>query len=164
MPKQGFSGPPILRPFRSAESNDLWTLMNTVYYVDSRGRTFEAPRGMLTDLASIPALLNGLFATVDHRLPGVIHDARYMLSPVTGEKRADLDGLFAEMCGLQGANALQAAAVRGGLEIGGWHAWDECQAQGVTWADFDVSVLSDAEIADYRVRFRIADHQLGRLA
>lgn len=138
--------------------------MNNVHYVDHRGITYEAPRGMLTDLASIPVLLNGLFTTVDHRLPGVIHDARYMLSKVTGEKRADLDSLFAEMCCLQGANALQAAAVRGGLELGGWHSWAECQAQGVTWADFDVSVLSDAEIADYRVRYGIADIQLGRLA
>ncbi|MDH1403682.1 DUF1353 domain-containing protein [Pseudomonas sp. GD03730] len=164
MPKQGFSGQPILRPFRSAQSCELWTLMNTVYYVSQDGRTYEAPRGMLTDLASIPALAGGLFRGVDHRLPGVIHDARYLLSPVTGEKRADLDSLFAEMCLLQGASPLQGKALHAGLDLGGWHAWDDCQAAGVTWGDFDVSVLTDEEVADYRVRFKIPDLQPRRRA
>lgn len=138
--------------------------MNTIYYVDKNGVSYEAPRGMLTDLASIPTLASGLFSNVDHRAPGVIHDARYMLSRVTGEKRADLDSLFAEMSVLQGANEAQRFALQSGLEIGGWHAWDECQQAGVTWADFDISVLSDEEIADYKVRFNIADIQLSRLA
>jgi hypothetical protein len=50
------------------------------------------------------------------------------------------------------------------LELGGWHSWDECQQAGVTWADFDVSVLSGEEIADYRHRFNIADIRLGQFA
>lgn len=159
MPKQGFSGIPALRPFRSAQSNQLWTLMEPFHYVAANGKTYEAPRGMLTDLASIPNLAGGFFRGVDHRLPGVIHDARYMLSRVTGETRAELDALFAEMCLLQGATPLQGSALHAGLDVGGWHAWNACQAAGVSWSDFDVAVLTDAEIADYRARFNIPDIQ-----
>jgi hypothetical protein len=159
-----FTEPPVLRPYRSQNSNRLYTLMNAPAFIDADGVEHKAVRGMLTDLASIPTLADGLFSNVDHRGPGVIHDAGYMLSKVTGAKRADLDRLFEQMCLTQGATSLQGQLLRTGLELGGWHSWDECQQTGVTWADFDISVLSDEEIADYRVRFNIADNQLSRLA
>jgi len=160
MLKPGFTEQPILRPFRSKESNRLFTLMNQPAFIDSKGVRHETVKGMLTDLASIPMLAQGYFGNVDHRGPGAIHDAGYMLSKVTGKSRAELDVLFEEMCLAQGATSLQGQLLRTGLELGAWHAWDQCQAAGVTWADFDVSVLSAEEIADYRVRFNIADIQL----
>lgn len=164
MPKLGFTEAPLLRPFRSQASNRLYTLMNSPAFIDANGVEHRAPRGMLTDLASIPTLADGLFSNVDHRGPGVIHDAGYMLSKVTGAKRPDLDRLFEQMCLTQGATSLQGQLLRTGLELGGWHSWDECQQAGVTWADFDVAVLTSEEIADYRTRFNIADIRLGQLA
>lgn len=157
MPKVGFDITPRFRPFRSLEANNLLTLMDTFRFTGSDGKVYEAPRGMLTDLASIPALAQWAFANVDHRLPGAMHDAQYLISRITGAKRHDLDKLFAEMCGVMGATDFQQGALHGALDLGGWHSWNECQELGVTWADFDVSVLSDQEIFDYRERFRIPD-------
>jgi hypothetical protein len=157
MVKPGFDVIPRLRPYRTLASNKLYAVLDTFRYTDSKGKVWEGPRGMLTDLASIPDLAQWAFGNVDHRVPGAMHDAQYLLSKVTGVQRHTLDQLFAEMCGTMGANEAQQAALHAGLDLGGWHSWNECQAAGVTWADFDVSLLSDQEIADYRVRFKIPD-------
>lgn len=154
---QGFSGLPLLRPYRTLATNTLWSLMDHLWYRDKAGNLWWAPKGMLTDLASIPHVVDGVFINVESRIPGIIHDARYLLCKVTGEKRPTLDALFAEMCSFMGGSDLQAALLKAGLDVGGWHSWNECQHDGVTWADFDLTVLSDEEINDYRERFKIPD-------
>lgn len=155
MTKQGFSGLPIVRPYPSKKSNKLWTQLNHFYYTDARGRTRWAPKGMIHDFSSIPDPAEDLFDGVDLRAAGVIHDGRFLLSPVTGERRDDLDDLFVEMALFLGASRVQAWLADTGLQIGSWHSWSECQRYGVRWSDFDTSVLNHHEIAQYRVMFEL---------
>ena len=159
MAKPGFDLIPRFRPFRSVGANNLWTLLDTFRYTAVDGRIYEAPRGMLTELASIPVVAGWAFDKVDLRLPGAMHDAQYLISTITGAKRHDLDRLFAEMCGVMGGTEIQQGLLHAGLDVGGGASWDKCQKAGVTWADFDVAILTDSEIADYRARFNIADIQ-----
>jgi len=154
---QGFGGMPLLRPYRTKATNTLYTLMDHMWYRDKAGNYWWSPKGMLTDLASIPHIVDGVFINVETRAPGAIHDGIYMLSCVTGVKRETADLLFREMSAYMGANGVQADLLKAGLAVGGWHSWNECQSAGVTWDDFDVTVLDDAEIADYRERFKIPD-------
>lgn len=158
-PKWGFHGDLLLKALHTTESNQLWAMLESLSFTDRKGRTYTAPKGMVTDLASIPSIVKELFDGIDHRLAGAIHDALYLLALQYRLTRNECDQLFREMCEYLGAsNAVQWMAETG-LRIGGWHSWDECRALGVRWADFDTSRLSAQEIADYR-----ALYDLDRLA
>lgn len=152
-PRWGFTGELMLRACASVESNELWSLLETFSFTDRRGRTFTAPKGMLTDLASIPLMFRELFAGIDHRKAGAIHDALYLFAMIYGLSRRECDRLFGEMCECLGAGGVLEWMAETGLSLGGWHSWNECRQLGVRWADFDTSRLSAQEIADYRQRY-----------
>lgn len=151
--KWGFSGELLLKAFRTYESNALWSLLGDFSYTALSGRTFTAPKGMVTDLASIPVLFKSMFSNFDHRLAGVIHDALYLFALRYGLTRAECDDLFQEMCACLGASDAAQWLGHTGLQVGGWHSWDECRQLGVRWGDFDTSQLSAQEIADYRLLY-----------
>ncbi|MFJ3685590.1 DUF1353 domain-containing protein [Pseudomonas sp. NPDC090208] len=151
--KWGFSGELLLKAYHTHESNELWSLLENFSFTDRKGRTFTALKGMVTDLASIPALFRELFASIDHRLAGAIHDALYLFAVQYRLTRSECDQLFGEMCECLGASQVLEWMAETGLQVGGWHSWNECRELGVRWADFDTSKLSAQEIADYRARF-----------
>jgi len=151
--KWGFTGELLLRAYPSRESNELWSLLENFSFTDRKGRTFTAPKGMVTDLASIPAMLRDLFSGVEHRMAGTIHDALYLLAKLFNLTREECDQLFGEMCEFLGASAVIEWMAQTGLRVGGWHSWNECRELGIRWADFDTSRLSAQEISDYRVRY-----------
>lgn len=151
----GFSGELLLKALRTHESNELWALLDSLSFTDRKGRTFTAPKGMVTDLASIPVVFKALFSSIDHRLAGAIHDALYLLAVEYQLTRSECDQLFGEMCECLGATGAVPWLAETGLRLGGWHSWEECRQLGVRWGDFDTSRLSAQEIAEYRARYNL---------
>ncbi|NWA11954.1 DUF1353 domain-containing protein [Pseudomonas gingeri] len=149
----GFTGELLLRACRAHDSNELWSLLEQLSFTDRKGRTFTAPKGMVTDLASIPAVFKTLFAGIDHRLAGAIHDALYLFAMNYRLTRVECDQLFGEMCECLGASGVLKWMAETGLRVGGWHSWEECRTLGVRWGDFDTSRLSAQEISDYRLLY-----------
>lgn len=151
----GFIGSLSLKAINARGSNELWSLNEDLSFIDSNKRIFTAPKGMVTDLASIPGALKSAFSDIDHRPAGAIHDALYLFAPEYGLSRAQCDTLFVEMCRRLGAGSTLQWMAGKGLQLGGWHSWDECRRLGVRWGDFDTSQLSANEIASYRGRFNL---------
>ena len=89
----GFQTPLDLRAYQPGE----WLLLSPLEYrSDSHGHGFTVPKNFITDLASIPRVLRGVFDQNGVSRPAaVLHDYLYCARLTT---RAEADGLFLDCC------------------------------------------------------------------
>ena len=107
------------------------------------------PRWFVTDLASIPWLVDPLFDSLDHRKAGVIHDWIYCGQIVS---RAEADELFREMLEVLGVGVIKRNLMYSGLRVGGWYRYGQCEG-GPKEEDFAWEFMSSADREAYRIRF-----------
>ena len=81
-------------------NNGEWILGKPLVYETRKGIIIEAPKGFVTDLASIPRIFQILIPKAGkHRSPAVIHDLLYVKKGRLGLKkftREEADELFLE--------------------------------------------------------------------
>ncbi len=116
-----FSGALDLRAYKPGE----WVLLEPFRYHARNGREFTVPRWFVTDLASIPWLVDPLFDSLDHRKAGVVHDWIYCSQQVS---RAEADELFREMLEVLGVGVIKRNLMYSGLRVGGWYRYNQCKA------------------------------------
>jgi hypothetical protein len=98
-------------------------LLKDLVYMDPTPRIWRAPKGLVSDGASIPRLL---WPVVGSPLSGpyvgaaLLHDARYRLGDCSKEE-ADLMLWDAALCG--GTSEMDAEAIAEGVAFGGHSAW-----------------------------------------
>lgn len=132
-----FSGQLIVRPLADGDS---WVLMDDLAYKANDGRSIVAPRGFITDFASVPQFLWWWTAPWGrHGFAGIVHDWLYYIQDVS---RADADALFREIMGKLGVRPTKAwlmwVAVRGP----GFFAWQansrRTERKGPGWKQVDL--------------------------
>lgn len=102
----------------------LWELLEEfAFYSDGLGRVITVPAGFVTDLASIPRLVQNILPN-DHptiEMPSVIHDHLYTTKTTTREQA---DGVLREGMELQGASGFVRNAVYRILRMFGGAHWN----------------------------------------
>ena len=113
---------------------DLWYLAAPLIYSNATVR-ITIPRGFITDLASIPHVVDWLpFLDRDgpSRRPGGLHDGVYSLGRERGKDWAD--ALLREACLAEGMNAWQADAYYDAVQRFGADAWAQDAREGTAGA------------------------------
>ena len=112
---------------------DEWVLLLALIYLAKNGKRYIAPRGFITDLASIPRLLRALFdINGQSRAPAVLHDFLYCMHYTT---RAEADALFLEALEAAGVGWATRWSMYLGVRSGGWIYWSK-RDDGITQEDF----------------------------
>lgn len=114
-----FLDPLIVQAYAKGE----WVLMADFRYQAADGTIYTAPKYFITDLASMPWIVNPLLTGIEDRACGVIHDFAYCENKLT---RAQCDALFYEMLLATGADLRRAQLMFSGLRIGGWYRYRQC--------------------------------------
>jgi len=115
----------------SRDGRGTWQLLTPLAYrSDVAGRSFVAPQGFITDLASVPRLpftylLTGGLA----HAAAVVHDWLYTAHEVP---RDVADAVFREAARLCGVSAFQSWLMWAGVRIGGAGSWDAAGAKQPT--------------------------------
>lgn len=118
-----FSPPAGLVPLPARP--DLWWLDRSMAYRRRDGILIIAPKGYITDDASIPKVLDWIPALDRQgltRLPGAMHDALYTLGRTKG--KAFADDTLREMCEVAGLSRFWAGVIYQGVHLGGAGAWN----------------------------------------
>ena len=99
------------------------TLSQLTFKSDIVDNFITVPIGTKTDLGSIPTWLQWLFPKDGLAvLAYVLHDYLYK----TGlYDRDTCDAILKEAMGVLGVSSWRKNAVRGGLKVGGWYAWNQ---------------------------------------
>ena len=104
---------------------DLWWLDGPLSYKTKSGIIVTAPRGLISDDASIPKLCDWI-PELDRqglsRRPGLIHDAVYSMGREKGKNFAD--ELLREMCIAEGMDEFWAGVIYEAVRDFGQKAWD----------------------------------------
>lgn len=113
----GFLTPLVVR---EVHGSGMWVLERGLAYmgwIDG----FDVPEGFVTDFASVPRLLWGLFPPYGrHTRAAVVHDWLY----ATGEvSRADADGIFRRIMRECGVGRVRRWIMYAALRLFGWAAW-----------------------------------------
>jgi hypothetical protein len=141
-----FSGALDLRAYKPGE----WVLLEPFRYHSKSGIDYTAPRWFVTDLASIPWLVDPLFDDIDHRAAGVIHDWCYCSQQWS---RAEADDLFREMLETIRVGIVKRNLMYSGLRVGGWYRYGQRDG-GPHDEDFAWEYMTAAEREVYRLAFR----------
>lgn len=113
-----------------------WVLVDSLIYYTSKKfcRTVSVPKGFITDLASIPAMLRSLFnVNGASRKAAVIHDWLYCSRLY---KRAEADAIFREALMFCGVSSPVAWAMWAGVRAGGWLYYNRRKAKPLGAVDF----------------------------
>ena len=103
-------------------TGDLWMLLADFSYTKDDGTTYTAPKGMTTDLASIPRPLWNIMPPFGkYTGAAVIHDFLYQTQPCTKE---EADHVLAEAMDANGVPHAERMAIYDGVKFGGQAAWD----------------------------------------
>jgi len=137
-------------PAKIVPRDDDWVLEEDFYFVDSTGKLWKAPKGTVTDGASIPAVflsLTGGPLDKAYRDAAVVHDAYCDSRNSAGESyqteswRA-VHRMFYEACVTAGTGPKQARAMYAAVWLGG-PRWDD-----VSWRI--TALPEDAVLAEYQ--------------
>lgn len=114
---------------------DEWVLLSALSYKAEDGARYCVPAGFITDLASIPQVLRGLYhQTGKSRRAAVLHDFLYCIQLST---RAEADALFLEALKSEGVGVLVRWSMWAGVRAGGWVYWNKRAAgEGLDNSDF----------------------------
>lgn len=127
-----FLTPLDLRAHRPGE----WVVLLALIYKAKDGVRHIAPRGFITDLASIPRLFRDVFNVNGlSREPAVLHDFLYCIQYTT---RAEADALFLEALESVGVGWATRYSMWLAVRAGGWMYWGsrDCITQD-DFADLD---------------------------
>lgn len=113
-----FLSEPILRV--EPESGE-WRLERRLVFVPRVGKTIVVPAKFLTDLASIPRILQNLIpVNGKHRAAAILHDYLYVTQKLL---RAQADALFLEAMKSSGVGAVQRWVMYAAVRAAGWMIW-----------------------------------------
>lgn len=99
-----------------------FVLINQFGYKTESGETIWAPRGFITDFASIPRMLHWMISPNGvSRKAAVIHDWLYCSQINT---RSHADAVFLEALKASGANWAQRTVMYSAVRMGGWIYWN----------------------------------------
>jgi hypothetical protein len=95
-----------------------WKLLNRLQVLNDKGDSFYVPPGFITDLASLPRIIRGLFNRNGRsRKPSVLHDYLYTEKMFTRKK---CDQIFRDCLINAGIKKWQARLYYIGVRSGGW--------------------------------------------
>ncbi len=103
----------------------LMTLTAPLIYLDSKGRRWEAPRGLRFDGASIPRILWSFVGGPyegDYRRGALMHDAG---CADQSRPRAEVDWMFYDAMRCDGVGFWKAKLIYTAVRRFGWIAWNE---------------------------------------
>ena len=115
-----FSGDPRTLWLSDRGDDRDMQLLEPFWYIDPKGRRWDAPAGTVINGASIPRTLwssVGSPYTGNYRRAAVVHDAAIAQA---GIRRADADTMFYFACLAGGCSLLQAKLLYAGVRIGAW--------------------------------------------
>lgn len=116
-----------------ADEPGEWIVLLALIFVDKTDKRYTVPRGFITDLASIPAFLRGLFNVNGlSREPAVLHDFLYCIQYTT---RAEADALFLEALASVGVGWAARHSMWLGVRAAGWLYWND-RYDGINQEDF----------------------------
>lgn len=117
-----------LRAYKPGE----WVVLLALLFVAKGGKRYTVPRGFITDLASIPRFLRGLFNVNGlSRSAAVLHDWLYCVQYTT---RAEADALFLEALEAAGVGWATRYSMYMAVRAGGWMYWGK--RGGITLKDY----------------------------
>jgi hypothetical protein len=135
---------------------DLWWLDGPLVYQRADGIKITAPKGFITDDASIPKFLDWIPALDRQglsRRPGLIHDALYAMGRTKGKDFCDQT--LREMCEVEGISPFWSGAIYQGVHWGGGSSWSsdateakhiDRQGSFITLADYRNWVVAGASV------------------
>lgn len=145
-----FSAPAGFVPIESRP--DLFWLDRDMAYRRRDGILIVAPKGFITDDASIPKALDWIPALDRQgrsRLPGGIHDALYTLGREKG--KAFADDTLREMCEAAGLSRFWSGVIYQGVHLGGASAWNG-DARRAAEIHQEGSFISEADYLAWKAR------------
>ena len=142
-----FSRIPDLMPYKTGE----WVLKDELSYIDLKGVKHTAPKYFITDLASIPWIVEPIFNSVDTRIEGVMHDWYYCSNTFP---QADCDALLKEMLLATGCDSVRANLIYAGVRIGGASRYRACTG-GPKREDFAWELMSPSEVLIYESFYKL---------
>jgi len=99
------------------------TLSSLTFHSDIVKETICVPSGLKTDLGSIPRALQGIFPKDGLAMFAyILHDHLYKVGKYT---RKQSDDILEEAMKFLGVSWWRRKAVREGLRVGGWVAWNK---------------------------------------
>ena len=99
------------------------TLSPLTYYSEILDKTIKVPLYMLTDLGSIPQVLQGIFPKDGKAMFAyILHDCLYQSGILT---RKQSDDVLEEAMNTLGVTWWRRKSVREGLRVGGFIAWNK---------------------------------------
>jgi len=105
------------------------TLSPLTYYSEILDKTIKVPLYMLTDLGSIPQVLQGIFPKDGKAMFAyILHDCLYQSGILT---RKQSDDVLEEAMNTLGVTWWRRKSVREGLRVGGFIAWNNYR-KGIT--------------------------------
>ena len=110
-------------------SGDIRTLQSELTYFTQvvQEQLLLVPKGIQTDLGSIPRALQGIFPKDGKAMFAyILHDYLYQVGMFS---RLDSDEMLEEAMGSLGVSWWRRKAVKLGLRVGGWVAWNEHRAK-----------------------------------
>ena len=112
-----FVDEPELKMLRNGD----WQLRTPLTYISSSYYIVAVPAGFITDLASVPRILQSWVPQHGaHSLAAIIHDYLYATQPIS---RKHADDMFLEALEDSGVGLLRRYALYAGVRVGGWIAW-----------------------------------------
>jgi hypothetical protein len=115
-----FSGNPKTEWLCEQGEDRNMCLLETLCYVDPQGRRWEAPKGAITNGASIPRTLwssLGSPYTGNYRRASIIHDIAIRSRSIL---RSDADTMFYFACLAGGCMLMEAKLLYAGVRVGTW--------------------------------------------
>ena len=110
-------------------SGDIRTLQSELTYFTQvvQEQLLLVPKGIKTDLGSIPRALQGIFPKDGKAMFAyILHDYLYQVGMFS---RLESDEILEEAMGSLGVSWWRRKAVKLGLRVGGWVAWNEHRAE-----------------------------------
>ena len=106
-------------------SGDIRTLQSELTYFTKivKPQLILVPKGIKTDLGSIPRALQGIFPKDGKAMFAyILHDYLYQTGMFS---RLESDSILEEAMGTLGVSYWRRKTVKFGLRLGGWVAWNE---------------------------------------
>lgn len=143
-----FSVIPPLLPYKVGE----WALLDDLIYTDRSGKQHVAPKYFITDLASIPWLVEPIFNSLETRIQGVMHDWLYCSNAMP---RAGCDSLLSEMLLATEGDKVRVDLIYAGVRIGGGSRYRACLG-GPKREDFAWELMTPYEVVLYEHAYKLS--------
>lgn len=142
-----FSVVPPLLPYKAGE----WMLLQDLIYTSKAGKQYVTPKYFITDLASIPWVVQPIFNSIDTRIPGIMHDGLYCMNR---DSKSMCDALLDEMLEVTGCDKTRAALIYQGVNVFGSGRYMACKG-GPKLEDFAWEYMTPYEVTLYKTAYKI---------